>query len=30
LVTSREIGFASFTPSESFFALSRVLQAGEC
>jgi len=29
-VTSREIGFASLTPWESFFALSRVLQAGEC
>lgn len=28
-VTSREIGFASLTPSESFFALSIFLQAGE-
>ena len=29
LVTSREIGFASLTPAESFFALSRFLQAGK-
>jgi hypothetical protein len=28
-VTSREIGWAFFTPAESFLADSRVLQAGE-
>lgn len=27
-VTSREMGWAFFTPSESFLALSMVLQAG--